>query len=159
MNLRSLAMIAFTSVALLGCQTPGADQVLLSKKPAVELRAMQGRIFETGDRAKVMRATIATLQDQGYSIVKVESGAGSIKASKLAILEVSASVFPRGDKQIVVRANAIVKTPDGSSQVDDPAFYQQRFFEPLSKSLFLTALSEPDPGRTDDTSKQEGGLK
>lgn len=159
MNLRTLAMIAFTSVALLGCQTPGADQVLLSKKPAVELRAMQGRIFETGDRAKVMRATIATLQDQGYSIVKVESGAGSIKASKLAILEVSASVFPRGDKQIVVRANAIVKTPDGSSQVDDPAFYQQRFFEPLSKALFLTALSEPDPGRTDDTSKPEGGLK
>lgn len=159
MNLRALATIAFTSVVLLSCQTPGADQVLLSKKPAVELRAMQGRIFETGDRAKVMRATIATLQDQGYSIVKIESGAGSIKASKLYILEVSASVFPRGEKQIVVRANAIVKTADGSSQVDDPAFYQQRFFEPLSKALFLTALSETAPGRTDDTSKPEGALK
>lgn len=159
MNLRTFVILAFALVALPGCQTPGADQVLLSKKPAVELRAMQGRLFDTGDRAKVMRATIATLQDQGYSIEKVESSAGSIKARKLATLIVSASVFPRGDKQIVVRANAIVATPEGQSQVDDPAFYQQRFFEPLSKALFLTALSEPDAGPIADSSKTEGGLK
>ena len=29
-------------------------------------------------------------------------------------------------------------------QVDDPAFYQQRIFEPLAKAMFLTALQIED---------------
>jgi hypothetical protein len=33
-----------------------------------------------------------------------------------------------------------------NTQVDDPLFYQQRFFEPLSKTIFLTALPASDEG-------------
>jgi hypothetical protein len=44
------------------------------------------------------------------------------------------TVRPRGDKQLLVRANAQV----GVNSIDDPATYQD-FFAALEKAMFLTA--------------------
>jgi len=143
MKIRVMSLAALGAVALIlaACQTQPKD-VILSQKGAVELRAMQGRMFETGDRAKTIRTVIATLQDLGYGIEKVEAGAGTVSARKLHALQMTVSVFPRGDKQMIVRANAVVSTETESSQVDAPEFYQQLFFEPLSKAMFLAANQE-----------------
>lgn len=139
--------LALILLLLGGCQTTGTT-LIPSKKSAVELRAMQSRQFETGDLKKVYHAMIATFQDLGYSITKVEPAAGVVSANKSAQLKMTATVFKRGEKRVIVRSNAIVKLAPSATtghQVDLPAFYQQRFFEPLSKALFLTALQVQDP--------------
>lgn len=144
-------IIRFPIIALLvtlvaACAADQPD-LILSKKGAVELRAMQSRAFETGDRQKIYRAMISTFQDLGYTISKVEPAAGTITADKLAMLKMTASVYPRSEQRTIVRANAIVKLAPQikqGHQVDAPEFYQKLFFEPLSKALFLTALEVED---------------
>lgn len=142
---RFLALLIVVG-ALTACQTTRGDNIMMSQKGAVELRSMQSRAFDTPDRYKTLRAIVATLQDLGYSIDKVETGAGTVSATKLTALRLTASVYPRGTTQTIVRANAMVKVEQQKmqNQVDDPVFYQQLFFEPLSKSLFLTALQVED---------------
>jgi hypothetical protein len=142
--LRSAAVVGFC-VSLAACQTAPRDEIILSKKSPVELRVMQSRVFDTDDRKKTLRAAIAMLQDLGYTIDKVEPAAGTVSATKLATLRVTITVYPRGEKQTVVRANALVKIANvRQNQVDDPAFYQQRIFEPMAKAMFLTALQVED---------------
>ena len=130
------------SLGLAACQMPQqTPPVVLSTKSAVELRSMQSRAFDTTDRLKTLRTVIATLQDLGYKIDKVEPQAGTVSATKLALLRLTATVYPHGASQLAVRANALVKLRNGDTQVDDPSFYQKLFFEPLAKAMFLTALN------------------
>lgn len=142
----SLLRVAALSVALGGlaaCAPTNVSEVL-SSKGAVELRAMQTRAFDTTDRAKTVRTVIATLQDLGYTLNKVEMGAGTVSATKLGQLNMTVAVVPRGAKQMAVRANAAVFGAMRNTQVDDPAFYQTLFFDPLAKAMFLTALQVED---------------
>jgi len=153
-------LIPVLFIALSACQTE-QKELVLSTKSSVELRAMQSRIFETGDQNKVLRAVISTFQELGYTIQKVEASSGSITADKLAILKMTATTYPRGDTKTVVRSNAIVKLGTNlkqGHQVDSAEFYQQKFFEPLSKELFLTALEiedEPDDAKEADEVKKQ----
>lgn len=151
--MKMLRLIALGAVLLVaaGCQTGRPDDVVLSTKSPVELRAMQSRAFETSDRRKTLRAVVATLQDLGYSVEKVEPDAGTVTATKLAILRLTASVYPRGSSRMIVRANALVKAQaqqNTRNQVDDPEFYLKYFFEPLSKAMFLSALEVQDGDET-----------
>ncbi|MFM7344540.1 MAG: hypothetical protein ACKO1J_04110 [Tagaea sp.] len=136
------------ALLLAACQTSGPPPLIVSQKSALELRAIQSRAFDSDDRGKVLRAVIATLQDLGYTIEKVEPSAGTVTGIKLAQLRLTATVVPRtGGNQMAVRANAQVRpiaTALQENQVDDPIFYQQLFFEPLAKALFLTALQIED---------------
>ena len=144
--LRQWAGLAFGLLILGACATQ-QPELFLSKKSAVELRALQSRMFETGDRGKVFRVIIATFQDLGYSITKVEPAAGTVSADKLSQLKMTATVYRRGENRVIVRSNAIVKLMIAAKQghqVDSPEFYQKRFFEPLAKALFLTALQFED---------------
>lgn len=142
LKIRSAAVI-LAILALAGCATKPQPEVIVSDKSAVELRSMQSRAFETGDKRKVYRTILSTLQDLGYTIIELEPDAGTVTGDKLARLKLTASVYSRGTTHTVVRANAIVKLgpqmPSGH-QVDTPEFYQHRFFEPLSKALFLEML-------------------
>lgn len=146
MSPRRLALAAVLPLALAACQTDNQPKLVLSAKSPVEMRAMQVRAFDTDDRNRTLRTVVATLQDLGYSIDKVDVGSGTVSATKLAKLRVTASTYPRAANaaQTVVRANAIYKLPGQDTQVDSPVFYQQLFFEPLSKALFLTALQIED---------------
>ena len=104
---------------------------------------MQTRIFDTTDRTKMVRTVISTFQDLGYNIDKVDAGSGTVTATKLAVLQMSAAVSPRGP-QTGVRANAVIRVSGRDrKQVDAPEFYQQLFFAPLSEAIFLTAQAEP----------------
>ena len=69
-------------------------------------------------------------------IDKADAGLGSVSGTKLDgyQLRMTVSVRPRGDGQLIVRANAQYNiTP-----VEEPGPYQQ-FFAALEKSIFLTA--------------------
>jgi hypothetical protein len=139
----STLVVLMLSSGLAACQV-APNEPLLSKKSAVELRAIQSRAFDTADREAVLRAMIATLQDLGYSLDKVEATAGTVTATKLARLKMTAASYPHGATQMVVRANAIVAIGPQKHQVDDAEFYRIDFFEPFSKTLNLQAMSAPD---------------
>lgn len=143
--MRALRLPALSLIALLGaCAVGQADRpVIASTRSAVELRDIQSRTFDTPDQNRVLRASIATLQDHGYAITRVSPEAGTVTAVKAGRLRMTASAYPRGNSQTVVRANALMPVPKGDAQVDDALFYRNLFFEPLSRTLALDAMAAP----------------
>lgn len=138
---RRTALILAALATLAGCdQTP---TLVYSQLGDVQLRAMQSRIYPVADTNQALRAVIATLQDQGYAIDSVEASAGTVTATKLAALRLSAAAYLRGTSQTVIRANAIIMVGTEGHQVDDPVFYQQDFFDPLSHTLALSGATAP----------------
>lgn len=130
-----LTLVGFALLTA-GCQTNSKDQVLAVSESQVKLRSFQTRAFDTSDHNKTLRAVIATLQDLAFVVDKADATLGSVSATKLDgyALRITVMVRPRGDKQMIVRANAQYNiTP-----VEDPVPYQQ-FFESLSKAMFLQA--------------------
>ena len=121
---------------LVGCQTDSREQIMATSQSQLALRQIQSRAFDTTDRELMLRTVIATLQDLSFVIDKADAGLGSVSGTKLDgyQLRMTVSVRPRGDGQLIVRANAQYNiTP-----VEDPGPYQQ-FFAALEKSIFLTA--------------------
>jgi len=123
------------AMMLFSC-APSTDQVLATKESQVKLRAMQSRVFDTTDKEKMLRTVIATLQDLGFVVDKADATLGTVSATKLDryALRMTVSVRPRGQSQLIVRANAQYNI----YPVEDPKPYQQ-FFDALSKAMFLTA--------------------
>ena len=122
-------------IMLVSC-APSTKQVLATKESQVKLRAIQTRAFDTTDRDKMLRTVIATLQDLGFIVDKADNVLGAVSATKLEMytLRMTVSVRPRGESQLLVRANAQYNI----TAVEDPEPYQQ-FFDALSKAIFLTA--------------------
>jgi len=100
----------------------------------VKLRAIQSRVLDSSDRAFVLRAVMATLQDLGFVIDDADETLGSVSATKLDryALRMTVTVRPRGARQMLVRANAQYNL----RAVEEPQPYQ-RFFDALGKSAFL----------------------
>ncbi len=138
--IKAALLAAVASATLLtGCQTM-KERVLDSSadgQTSVELRSIQTRAFDTTDKPKTMRSTIATLQDLGFVIDKADLDLGSVSATKLSgyALRMTVSVRPGSSgKNMIVRANAQYN----NMPVTDPKPYQD-FFVSLQKSMFLTA--------------------
>lgn len=128
-------MLLIVLITLVSC-APSTKQVLATKGSQVELRAIQTRVFDTTDRDKMLRTVIATLQDLGFIVDKADDVLGAVSGTKLDkyTLRMTISVRPRGETQLLVRANAQYNI----TAVEDPEPYQQ-FFDALSKAMFLTA--------------------
>lgn len=52
------------------------------KLSQLEIRAIQTHIYPTSDTEKVFKATINTLQDEGFTIINIEDELGYIRAKK-----------------------------------------------------------------------------
>jgi len=117
-----------------GCATP--KEQLLGAEEQVKLRSMQSRAFDTTDKQKTLRTVIATMQDLGFVIDKADETLGTVSGTKLDgyALRLTVSVRPKGESQLVVRANAQFNI----TAVEDPVPYQN-FFTSLEKAMFLTA--------------------
>jgi len=126
---------------LAGCMTTH-DRLLDMETSQVQLRSIQSRAFDTTDKEKTMRAIIATLQDLGFMLDRADYTLGVVTASKAradvmqvpAALRVTVTVRPRGEKQLLVRANAEYQR----GPVTEPKPYQN-FFNSLEKAMFLEA--------------------
>lgn len=136
-SLLFLAPLLFLS----GCQTNPKKQVLATTESQVKIRSIQTRIFESSNKNKVMRSTISTLQDLDFIVDNADLLLGSVSGTKFGKsgasmyqLKMTVSVRPRGEKQMVVRANAQYNL----EAIEEPKPYQD-FFTALGKSLFLTA--------------------
>ena len=133
---RVLLQLTIASLVLaLSCQSQ-QSRVLDSEESQVQLRQMQTRAFDTTDSALTLRTTIATLQDLGFVVDKADAELGTVSATKLDRyqLRMTVSVRPRGETQLLVRANAQYNVVP----VTEPEPYQQ-FFVALEKAMFLEA--------------------
>ncbi len=134
---RRYASVVLVSIVMLsGCATP-AGKAFETNESQVKLRSIQTRAFDTADKKKMMQTVISTMQDLDFVIDKADLTLGSVTGSKFigyAVVTMTVTVRPRGEKQLLVRANAQY----GVSSVEDPTTYQD-FFTALEKSLFLTA--------------------
>ena len=132
--MRQLITFLCTGVLLCGCAT--SQNQLLQAGDQLKLRSIQTRAFDTTDSVKTQRVILATLQDLGFVVDKADKELGSISATKLDgfALKMTVSVRPKGETQLLVRANAQYQL----KAVEDPQPYQN-FFAALSKALFLEA--------------------
>jgi hypothetical protein len=119
-----------------GCQLDSRQQVLATNESQVQLRSIESRAFDTADKEKMLRSIISTLQDLNFVVDKADNTLGTVSATKLSgyMVRITVTIRPRGEKQLLVRANAQYN----EQAVDDPKTYQN-FFAALEKSLFLTA--------------------
>lgn len=135
---KSLPVLGCAAVllAFTGCVSTSTQQVLAVGTGAVQLRSYQTRAFDATDRVGTLRTVIATLQDLGFVVDKADEILGTVSATKLSgyQLRMTVTVRPRGEKQLLVRANAEF----GDKAVEDPQPYQN-FFIALEKAMFLTA--------------------
>lgn len=137
-------MLLVLGCALLSGCADSKQHVLSADASQVELRSIQTRAFDTADKKKTLRVVIATLQDLGFVIDKADYLLGSVSATKYlrdawaaqgtAGLRITVSVRPRGESQLLVRANAQY----GLTAIEEPKPYQD-FFAALSRAMFLEA--------------------
>lgn len=138
---RNLLMLIPLLLLVAACATTH-DRLLDMDTSQVQLRSIQSRAFDTTDKEKTMRAIIATLQDLGFMLDRADYTLGVVAASKARAdvmqapgsLRVTVTVRPRGEKQLLVRANAeYMRAP-----VTEAKPYQN-FFNSLEKAMFLEA--------------------
>ena len=126
------------SLWMSGCATDIMD----TGESQVQLRSMQTRVFDTGDKKTVVRGVLSTLQDLNFMIDKADADLGTISATRLSHSRVSmnfgepqgrgqaskvritVTVRPKSKVQMRVRANL----QKNLRPVRDPGSYQQFFF-------------------------------
>lgn len=129
--------ISLLSLFFTGCATSTTGKAFETSESQVKLRAMQTRAFDTTDKKKLMQTVISTMQDLDFVIDKADFVLGSVTGTKFfqnSALQMSVTVRPHGEKQLLVRANAQV----GIKSIEDAPTYQD-FFTSLGKAMFLTA--------------------
>lgn len=135
MKIKSVLFLIVLSWLVVGCATT-QQRLLDSDSSQVQLRSIQTRAFDTTDKEKTLRTVISTLQDLEFVIDKADATLGTVSATKLKhyALRITVTVRPRGETQLLVRANAQYNV----TPITDPEPYQQ-FFTALGKAMFLTA--------------------
>jgi hypothetical protein len=132
---KTIFTLTIVTLLVIGCATT-QQRLLDSDSSQVQLRSIQTRAFDTTDKEKTLRTVMATLQDLGFVIDQADATLGTVSATKLNRydLRITVTVRPRGETQLLVRANAQY----GLKPIYDPQPYQD-FFAALQKAMFLTA--------------------
>ena len=123
-----LSRILTTTIVILigvsGCGT-SKNHLLKIDESQVQLRSIQTRAFDTTEKNQMLRTIITTLQDFDYVLDKADATLGMISATKLDKHQyrITVTVRPRGETQLLVRANVQYK----KKAVKDPIVYQNFF--------------------------------
>ena len=141
MKLRLLCLLLLPPLA--ACQMDSRQQVLASANSQAAQRAISTRAFDTADRAKVIQAVIATLQDLGFVVDRADDVLGTVSATHYGggLVRFTVTVRPGGTTRTPGGATRTIVRASGElnqHELSDPAPFQ-RFFEALSQALFLQA--------------------
>ena len=131
-----VSSLTILTLFLSGCVTT-TESALDAQQSQVKVRSIQTRAFDTTDKAKMLKVVISTLQDLDFVLDKADLELGTVTGTKFVnnqALKMTVTVRPRGEAQLLVRANAEY----GIDPIDSPEAYQD-FFASLEKSLFLSA--------------------
>jgi len=134
MKYKLMKLVLVATIAFLASCASTQERLMDSDQDQLGLRQIQTRAYDTTDKKFVMVSAITTLQDLGFVIDSADVDVGMVTATKLDgyQLKMTVTTRPRGDSQMIVRANAQY----GLKAVSDPKPYQN-FFSALSKSMFL----------------------
>jgi hypothetical protein len=86
-----LAWVLLMSLMFQGCgglqwgaeiQSNSRSQILMSEDSQVKLRSIQSRVFDTTDRAKILKAAVATMQDLFFDIDVLDEELGVVSGRK-----------------------------------------------------------------------------
>jgi len=83
-------LVLLVSLMFQGCamqwgaeiQGSSSSQILMSEDSQVKLRSIQSRVFDTTDRAKILRAAVATMQDLFFDIDVLDEELGIVSGKK-----------------------------------------------------------------------------
>ncbi len=127
-----LLATCLAAVSVSGCVSTPFD--VAGTSPALEMRSIQTREYESLDKTMTMRAVIATLQDLGFTIDQADVGVGVITGTRLQYLDMrmTITVMPKAADRVSVRANARI----GEKSITQAETYQD-FFVALDKAVFL----------------------
>ncbi len=136
MTLFQLSIILGLGITVAACQADSRQQILAMDSSQVAIRSIQTRAFDTTDKNLTVRNIIATMQDLGFVVDKVDEVLGTVSGTKLSgsATRMTVTARPRGQKQMAVRASA----QQGLQAISNAEAYQQ-FFAALEKSMFLSA--------------------
>ena len=89
-NLGRFVLLLLVSLMFQGCamqwgakiQWSSQSQILMSEDSQVKLRSIQSRVFDTTDRAKILRVAVATIQDLFFDIDVVDEELGIVSGKK-----------------------------------------------------------------------------
>jgi hypothetical protein len=89
-TLGRFALVLLVSLMFQGCamqwgaeiQWNSQSQILMSEDSQVKLRSIQSRVFDTTDRAKILRVAVATMQDLFFDIDVLDEELGIISGKK-----------------------------------------------------------------------------
>jgi|SRR6478736_2588968 len=134
----SILPVLVLVMCVAGCENPDRHILGDTEESQLQVRSIQTRVFDTKDKNMVVRNVVASLQDLGFVIDKADADLGTVTATKLSGYQIrmTVTVRPKGETQMVVRANGQYN----NHVILDPVMYQD-FFAVLQKSLFLTANS------------------
>ena len=89
-TLGRFALVLLVSLMFQGCamqwgaeiQWNSRSQILMSEDSQVKLRSIQTRVFDTTDRAKILRVAVATMQDLFFDIDVLDEELGIVSGKK-----------------------------------------------------------------------------
>lgn len=84
------SLVLLVSLMFQGCamqwgaeiQWSSRSQILMSEDSQVRLRSIQSRVYDTTDRAKILRTAVATMQDLFFDIDVVDEELGIVSGKK-----------------------------------------------------------------------------
>lgn len=143
---RAVALILVLAVTG-ACRTRSASETLQQEPDEAERRERETRVFDTTDEQALLRAALILLQDDGFQLDEMDATLGVVRGScVLGWKHTTALVVtrPAGDPpratelRISYRQPGYTMTGVTHDTMDDPVVYQ-RFFERLSRAVFLEA--------------------
>jgi hypothetical protein len=135
---RALAgvFLALPISALLNGCGPEVRDYSQPPQSQAQLAASRGRVFQSADRQKTLRAAIESLQDLGFVVDRADYALLSVSAVKgdQYLLRMTVTVLPQGADRLLVRANARY---DATPVLDAEPY--AKFFAVLARALALEA--------------------
>ncbi|MBK0400840.1 hypothetical protein H0I76_16690 [Limibaculum sp. M0105] len=152
-----VAALAAASVLLAGCEQGIPPEALAISQVSVEKRQLQTRYFETEDESLLLNASVAVLQDLGFTLEESETDLGVLLATKdrdateagqiagAILLGVLTGVYVPTDRNQKIRVSVVTRPlDDGRGRTAVRATFQRLVWDTQGNLSKIEGLNEPE---------------